>query len=351
MSERFYGEAVAPLLPAGLRHTACLIGPGSEVLGYDDSQSRDHAWGPRLLLFLDPQDLKRAPRLDALLGERLPFTFMGYPTAFGGADAATGSSDAMMEDCARPIAHGVQIEPLHAFARRLLGLDVDLPWSVCDWLAAPWARLRCVIAGRVFRDDLGLRALRERLAWYPRDVWLFQIASLWQRIGQEEHLLGRTLMREDHIGAGLLGARLVRDVVWLAHLLERVYPPYPKWLGRSFRDLVAATALEVPLARAVADPCAVPDLLELLAGHQNAWGARQGLPTLPDTALRPFHDRPYLVVGGARFADAIRSEIRDEALRAAPLVGGVDVWSDNTDVLVRPTLARAAMAALLTPGL
>ena len=52
----FYAEVVRPLLeeefPA-LRYAAALLGPGSEVLGFDTRRSADHDWGPRLQVFLD----------------------------------------------------------------------------------------------------------------------------------------------------------------------------------------------------------------------------------------------------------------------------------------------------------
>jgi len=50
LSRRFYWEAVRPVLDAefpGLRHSAALIGTGSEVLGFDTPMSSDHHWGPR----------------------------------------------------------------------------------------------------------------------------------------------------------------------------------------------------------------------------------------------------------------------------------------------------------------
>src|SRR5882724_4174491 len=59
LSEMFYEEAVKPILEnefPNLVYSAALIGSGSEVLGYDTSQSTDHHWGPRLMLFLTESD-------------------------------------------------------------------------------------------------------------------------------------------------------------------------------------------------------------------------------------------------------------------------------------------------------
>ncbi|MGM1065773.1 hypothetical protein [Saccharothrix sp. Mg75] len=64
LSRRFYREAVEPLVRehfGEVPHSAARIGPGSEVLGFDTERSADHERGPRLQLFLDPDD-RRAPR-------------------------------------------------------------------------------------------------------------------------------------------------------------------------------------------------------------------------------------------------------------------------------------------------
>ena len=79
LAGEFYAEAVRPLLDAefpGLRYAAALLGPGSEVLGFDTERSTDHDWGPRLCVFLGDEDAERlAGPVDEMLAGRLPGAF------------------------------------------------------------------------------------------------------------------------------------------------------------------------------------------------------------------------------------------------------------------------------------
>ena len=74
LSSAFYAEVVRPLL-GSRRHSAGLLGWGSDVLGYDTVRSTDHGWGPRLLLLVD--DAGEVEELEGLLTSRLPARFRG----------------------------------------------------------------------------------------------------------------------------------------------------------------------------------------------------------------------------------------------------------------------------------
>ena len=63
LSERFYAEAVRPVLARHwprLRYSAALIGPGSEVQGFDTPMSMDHHWFPKVQIFLKDVSLEEA---------------------------------------------------------------------------------------------------------------------------------------------------------------------------------------------------------------------------------------------------------------------------------------------------
>jgi hypothetical protein len=328
----FYREVVSPLV-GGRAHAAALIGFGSDVLGLDSPRSTDHGWGPRLQLFVSAAD---AAPLTEELARGLPQMFRGWPTHFGWDNVA--------------VTHQVEIAELGPWLSGRLGLDPTLGLSSMAWLGLPQQRLAEVTQGPVFHDGIGtLTRARAMLAWYPPQVWLYVLASQWRRIAQEEAFVGRAAEAGDELGARLVAARLVRDLVRLCFLLERQYPPYTKWLGSAFARLNTSSALRPSLERALsaANPtdreAALADAYRWLGTQHN----RLGLCDHVDSEPRRFHDRPYLVSAAADFVVACQSRIDDPLLSAALPVGTVDQFVDSTDVLTRPSTARALVAALL----
>ena len=103
-------------------------------------------------------------------------------------------------------------------------------------------------SGRVFFfDGLGqLESIRKKLSYYPDDVWRYMLAAQWQRISQEEHVMGRCGQISDDLGSRLIAARLVRALLRLCFLMERKYSPFIKWFGSAFAQLDCANEL-VPI--------------------------------------------------------------------------------------------------------
>ena len=349
LSRHFYRDAVAPVISRNwpsLRYSAALIGSGSEVLGFDDSMSRDHHWGPRLLLFLgsaDRSDIGEA--LSGRLARELPVSFLGYPTNFTSPNPNDNGVRIMQETEEGPVRHMVDIVDLPGFLQEYIGVDSEQDLSLCDWLTLPEQKLRSLTAGEVFHDGLTgadstgvLTQMRKTLAYYPKDVWYYQMAAVWARIGQEEHLMGRAGSVGDEVGSAVIGARLVRDVMRLSFLMERTYAPYPKWFGTAFKKLRIGRELYPTLRRALASldwrtrESALVVAYERLAMAHNSLQATEPMPE----KVARFHGRPYRVIAMQGFAEALLSEIRTELLtettRRSP-IGGIDQISDNTDLL------------------
>lgn len=350
LAKSFYREAVRPLLDAKLEHSAALIGSGSEVLRFDTEMSRDHHWGPRVLLFLAPADLEaRWPDIRLTLSRRLPSHHRGYPTNYTSPDPLDNGTQLMQAKADGPINHRVEAVTVDGFFKRYLGIETADEISTRDWLSFPQQRLEGATAGEVFHDDLGLNVMRERLRWYPHDVWLYLLACGWRRIAQEEHLMGRAGYVGDEIGSALIGARLVRDIMRLAFLMDKRYAPYPKWFGTAFRSLAAARELEKPLERALRARSwrgrerALCASYRTLARMHNALGITEELSDHP----RSYFGRPFKVIGGDRFAEAILKRVVDPSVKKLERrrIGSVDLVSDNTDLLDNPRL-RPALASL-----
>ncbi|KKD02682.1 DUF4037 domain-containing protein [Streptomyces sp. WM6386] len=351
LSRRFYFEAVRPLLDEaapGVVHSAARLGSGSEVLGFDTARSADHEWGPRLQIFLDPQEVTRhGPRITALLGERLPKTFHGYPTHF----AATGEAGiGVMRTTDGPVHHRVQVADPGAWFTDHLGFDPCRDVTVGDWLAAPTQRLAEVTAGAVFHDGLGeLAPARAGLAWYPHELWLYLLACQWQRISQEEAFVGRCGEVGDELGSAVVAARLVRDLMRLCLLMERRYPPYSKWLGSAFARTPQASALTPVLTAALTAADWHTREHHLARAYETVAAVHNdlGLTDPVDPATRRYHSRPFQVLHAERFTAALIARITDPEVRCLPVIGTVDQFVDSTDVLAHPALSRAATHAAL----
>jgi hypothetical protein len=216
--------------------------------------------------------------------------------------------------------------------------------SPLDWLLIPEQALLEMTAGQVYHDGLGqLQQARQRFAAYPHDVWLYRIASQWRRIGQEEAFVGRCGDVGDDLGSRIVAARLVRDLMGLAFLLERRYAPYSKWLGSAFARLdcaqpllplfeqvLAATdwqARQEPLCRAYV----------VLAEKHNALGFADPVPP----TISDFFNRPFCVLFADRFADSAKEAIQDPGLRQLESdIGAVDQFADCTDLTENIDLVR-----------
>jgi hypothetical protein len=339
LSRRFFREIVRPLLSTAfptLRYAAALLGPGSEVLGFDTEMSVDHDWGPRLFLFLREEDAEQGDALGNLLSQQLPETFADFPVSLP--TPVSPKMRMMTRPLAGPVKHRIIPITVRRFVRVQLGYDLAQPLEVADWLTFPSHALGELVAGEVYHDDVGeITALRTRFAWYPHDVWLYLLASGWQRIGQEEHLMPRAGFVGDELGSALIGSRLVRDMMNLCFLLEKQYAPYPKWFGTAFQRLHSAKEPGPLLWRAQQASTwseraeALARAYEVLARMQNALSLCRTMPA----TVSLFYDRPFPVIHGERFAQALVEQMTDPAVQHMAkqrLIGNINQWSDNTDM-------------------
>lgn len=325
LSRRFALEVVVPLVR---KHTdkpfaLALLGPGSDVLGFDDETSMDHGWGPRVQVFGDLPDINL---------ELLPQTF-----------------DGLRLTMASPWYQPVSVYRPEEFTRAVLGgVDVSKE-DPLSYLLVTQQELRSLTEPNIWHDEIGLADYLEGLKAFPEGIKLYLLASLWSRIGEEEHLVGRASMRGDEVGAALIAGRVVRDFMRICFLLENVYAPYPKWFERGFAQLKCG-----------------PEVLGLATRVFDAKGIDQRDDALADLAIRvcglfadsqfvdtqlhvhQFYERPISVcVADSDVVQALLNHITDPALihlaEQRPM-GSIEMVSDNVDVLenhdLRPLLRQ-----------
>lgn len=336
----FYRDVVSALVR--VPHAAALVGEGSEVLGFDDDRSTDHAWGPRLHVFVAAEDVPATARRVA---QGLPETYRSSPVRFFA-----------WQD--QQVRHHVTVTTVEDWVRAELGQPV--PTTTAAWLGLPQQRLLQVTAGAVFHDDLGdLTRTRERLACFPDDVWWWVQASQWQLVARTEALPGRLAEAGDSRGARVCAAELARRLMELALVQGRQYLPYPKWLGTAFGRLDQARELGPSLDRLLdADDPRAREAASTSALEQAALGHNRLDPDHPlDPTCAPFEvgisgaRRPYRVLNAARFVEACRRNIADARLRALVPVGAIDQLTHASDQLTNfsdwPSRLTADYSALL----
>jgi hypothetical protein len=232
----------------------------------------------------------------------------------------------------------VEIFTLRDFFLKHLGFDLRGEIEPADWLTFAEQKLRVLTSGAIFWDAIGLETSRERFRYYPRDIWLYLLAAGWTRIGQEEHLMGRAGSAGDEIGSALIAARLVRDIMRLCFLMEKQYAPYAKWFGTGFAKLAIAKDLS-PLLQSVLRASIWQErqndlsmAYEIIAMTHNRLGITEPL----ETKVSYFFDRPFLVIDGGKFAQAITAQIADPTVKKLTkhrLIGSIDQFSDSTDLV------------------
>ena len=359
LSRAFYSRAVRPILARRfpqLRHSAALIGSGSEVLGYDDVVSTDHHWGPRVMLFLSPPDhCEYADEIRMTLADDLPYRFMNYPTNFSApkTDAGDDGTQILQSISNGPINHRVEILTFNGYLLTYLGIGSDSELTATDWLSIPQQKLLGFTGGAVFRDDLDFELIRDRFRYYPHDVWLYLLACAWSRIGQDEHPAPRAAEVGDELGSAVIAGRLARSIMQLCFLLEKRYAPYPKWFGSAFTKLDCADEM-TPILRAVQRSttfrerehhfCAAYNILNVMHNELD-------LTDRVDPAVEAFHGRGFMVSNAWRYSEGLLAAIKDSevsALAKGALIGSIDQFSDNTDLREAVHL-RAKIAELYSP--
>jgi hypothetical protein len=206
--------------------------------------------------------VERGESLQAQLTARIPDHFDGLPTK-------------------------VKVTSVQHYFQDELGLDVSVVWDAYDWVSLPEQRLCAMTAGVVFHNDLDLEKVRLRLAYYPRDVWLYLMLAGWWRVHPEMNLVGRAGYAGDELGSALIASEIVSGLMRLSFLIERRYAPYVKWFGTAFSKLQIADRLSAPLDSALHARTWRQREKALGSGYEIVAGSFDDLEIAPRLTLEP----------------------------------------------------------------
>lgn len=348
LNKRFYTEVVKPIIQSSfpsLRYSAGLIDYGSDVLGYDTAVSMDHQWGPRFSIFLSPDDIeKTGSALDSLLSERLPPLFSGFSTNYSGIKA--DYIRRMEKADGETVKHLIRIHTIEEFIEQHLGLRIHEKIQPQDWLFLPQQRLLTISKGQLFHDALNISKIKERLAFYPDDIWLYLMACEWNKISVEEAFIGRCGDVGDNTGSLLIAARITQSIMNLCFLQERKYAPYSKWFGTAFTELKSAKELAAILKSALGAANWKQREKHLARAYVFIAKAHNAIQiTQPiEPSVSKYYGRKYNVLFANRFSEALFSRIQDTSIKSLNKIGSIDQITNTLTILEDPKLIRKTAA-------
>ncbi|MFX1506721.1 MAG: DUF4037 domain-containing protein [Promethearchaeota archaeon] len=346
LSRRFFEEVVKAIVTkhfATVRYDAALIGPGSEVLGYDDEISVDHHWGPRLQLFLSEEDYEQySSHIRSVLSQELPYTFLGYSTNWSAPDPQDSMTQLLAPISSGPVNHRVDIYTVKSYLQQHLAIKlVDL--SEIQWLMLSEQRLLEFTSGQVFYNTLGeLEKARAALHYFPENVWYFKLMAEWDHMAEENAFVGRTGMIGDDLGSRIEAGRLVRHIMRLAFLLEKKYIPYSKWLSTAFTQLPIANQLKPILLKILKEDDwrlreqLLCEAYLLLLEQQNS------LNLTPEITLRPgkYFTRDQTVIQLEKITNKLKKLLQSPLDNMKYPIGSIDHFIDDTHLLTDMKFAR-----------
>ncbi len=346
LCRQFFEEIAKPVLEQyfpGLSYSAGLLGYGSDVLGYDDPVSTDHMWGPRFYLFLKPDDMDKKEGIMKHFSRELPYTYQGYSVNFSEPnihDHGVRQPVFITEGLISPL---IFIQTSDDFLNSYLGCCNWNALSNADWLSFSEHRLLALTSGEFYQDDLGIKKYLEAVSYFPNDVWLYQIASNWSLIAEEQAFVGRCIQVGDEIGSILVCARIAERLMRLGFLYCRTYAPYSKWFGTAFSNLPLDRQIKEEIRRALCAQSgkereiAIVRAQKMMADLHNEKKITEAVPV----EITNYFGRSIKVIFADRIADTIKKKLVGTSLEGIPLIGsfsGVEnftAFSDDTSQRMR----------------
>lgn len=320
LNRHFFQQIVKPLIDEhfpGLEYAAGLVGDGSDVVGFDTPQSMDHNWGPHIRIFLSDDDFKtKKDAIDDMFRQKLPYEFMGFPTNYTKPNENTYLVQQMKPLNKGPINHMIQFYTVRSFFQHYLGLDPYRRLTYKDWLIFPQQALLEISRGQIYYDKIGFEKIRQKFAYYPKNIWQYMYMIQWGKLAEEQAFMGRTGEVGGELGSNIIATDTINNIMRLCFLIEKRYMPYIKWFGTAFSRLKCASELTHPLLRVIhgdnwtAREESMEQVYEIVLRLHNELGLTK--PIKMD--FKDYHGRPYKTVRADLIYEEIKKGLADKRL-------------------------------------
>lgn len=246
LAEDFFEHVAKPSLyehfPAFVNRMAIgLVGEGSECFGFDDELSTDHDFGPGFCIWLTREDYQ-------YFGKELQQWYNSLPTEYKGYSRSDKQT----------ITGGgrVGVWCMDDFFKHFIGYsDPAQITNEDDILKIADDSMATILNGRIFHDPSGIFS-QKRLAFYDmftEKIWQTKLANSLIMLGKYgQYNYPRTMKRGDYVTAQIILYKYIEELLKFVHYINRVFPPYYKWLKKSAASLNTLAVL-ASLTDALAD--------------------------------------------------------------------------------------------------
>ena len=322
----FFFEVAKPVLDKHfpqLQYTAGLLGYGSDILGYDDSTSTDHMWGPRFYLFLRDEDLHLQEDIRSVFSRTFPYTYKAYSVHFSEPDPNDNGVQHAVFVAEGPVNPLIFFDTPEGYLQSYLGTGCLSELTVSDWLSFSEHRLLTLSRAEFYHDDLHFAEKLTAVSAYPEDVWLYLLASNWSLLAEEQAFVKRCAAVGDEMGSILVCGRIAERLMRLCFLYCRQYAPYSKWFGTAFSQLPVDNAIKQTISAALtaSDITSREESLvraqKLVADLHDSFGITEPV----NAKIQTYFGRDILVIFADNIAGAIQERLTNTPFSALPLIG------------------------------
>lgn len=180
------------------------------------------------------------------------------------------------------------------------------------------------------------------------------MACQWQKICDRAPFAGRCAHVGDTWGATDNAHYTLRNLAYLAHLLEKRYPPYTKWLGTSLSELSVGNQLAQINEQVLRAQDWSTKEDAVLRAYTLIGELHNSINTLPRISLDEitFHGRPYRMIDIDAAVRTLKDKIEDPKIKELSL-SECAVWqlAEYDTALCRVEFMKAYRAILKSGAL